>query len=50
MANPRANNPPPPMPWMARNSTSWNMDWASPHSAEPTMKLAMAIWKTMRRP
>jgi hypothetical protein len=33
--------PPPPMPWIARDTTSMTMVWEAPHSAEPMRKMTM---------
>jgi hypothetical protein len=42
MARESENSPPAPMPWMARQAASSYIDWDSPHSAEPRMKMPMA--------
>jgi hypothetical protein len=42
--------PPPPRPCSARKRISWNMLWLRPHSAEPTRKITIAVWRTIFRP
>ncbi len=42
MASDSENRPPAPMPWMARNAASSYIDWDSPHSIDPTMKMLIA--------
>ena len=34
---------PPPTPWRMRNSTSWPMLWARPHSTDALVKMTMAV-------
>ena len=43
-------SPPPPIPWSARKAISCAMFCASPHSAEPTRKITIAVWSTILRP
>ena len=42
--------PPEPRPWIARNTISWNMLCAKPHSTEPTRKVIKAVKIIGRRP
>ena len=41
---------PPPIPCSAREATSMPIDWASPHSTEPTRNSSTATWKIRLRP
>jgi hypothetical protein len=38
------------MPWTTRKATSWFMDCAMPHSAEPARKIEIATSQRSRRP
>jgi hypothetical protein len=42
--------PPAPMPWNARNAASSYIDWARPHSAEPSTKMTIASMNSRLRP
>ena len=43
-------SPPPPMPWIARNTISSRIEVLSPDSTDPTRKITMAAWKKTLRP
>ncbi len=43
-------SPPPPSPWIARNTISSVMPCAWPHSTEPTMNSTSAACSTTLRP
>jgi hypothetical protein len=42
--------PPAPSPCTARNAASSHIDWANPHSADPTTNTVMAVMNHGRRP
>ena len=50
MASASGNRPPAPMPWNARNAASMYIEVARPHSADPTMKMVIAIMNSFLRP
>ena len=50
MMNAIAMSPPPPMPWMPRNTTSCTNVWATAHSREPMRKITIDTWNNRRRP
>ena len=50
MASARENRPPAPRPWNARKAASSYIEVASPHIAEPSTKMVIAIMKNCLRP
>ena len=50
MAIPTGAIMPPPAPWITRKTTSSVMFWATPQSAEPTVKTTMAVRRTRLPP
>ena len=50
IASASENRPPAPRPWNARNAASMYIDVENEHSAEPTMKIVMAMRKNGLRP
>ena len=43
-------SPPPPRPWSARKAISSVMFWLSPHNADPTRKITIAVCSSRLRP
>ena len=50
IASVSGKSPPAPMPWIARKTTSCTMFCASPHRAEPTRKIEIAMMNIGLRP
>ena len=50
IASARDIRPPAPRPWKARNPASMYIDVARPQSAEPVMKIVIAIMNSGLRP
>ena len=50
MASANANRPPAPRPWKARKAASDPIDQEKAHSADPIVKMVMAMMKNGLRP